>query len=196
MAHYLFGYGSLINGASRAKTGETGAAAPVQVRGFQRSWNVVAVQGGYMAVGITQHSTSWCNGVIVEVPAEELPKFDVRERYYDRVLIPHEALTVLSGLSLQDDSVWAYIVSQPGRPSESFPLIQSYIDVMMTGCLAISTDFATDFVQSTHGWNAPWLQDRIVPRYQRAMTEVPAATEIDVILQAEVPAAFEQRREL
>lgn len=196
MVHYLFGYGSLIDSASRAKTGETGISAPVHVQGFQRSWNVVAVQGGYMAVGILQDQASWCNGVIVEVPVEELPKFDARERYYDRVLVPHESITVLSDLTLQDDSVWAYVVSEPGQPSESYPLIQSYIDVMLTGCLAISSEFATDFVTSTEGWHAPWVQDRSAPRYQRAMTEVPAASEIDALLQAQVPAAVAQRREL
>jgi hypothetical protein len=195
MSHYLFGYGSLINSASRAKTGDTGAAFPVQVRGFRRAWNVVAAGGGYTAVGLTQSSASWCNGVLIEVTAEELPKFDRREHLYDRATIPPQAVTVLSGAALPAGSIWTYLISQPGQPSETCPLIQSYIDVILTGCLAINADFAAAFVDSTAGWEQPWQQDRLQPRYQRAMTHVPAAAEIDALLQSRIPGAFEQRRE-
>jgi hypothetical protein len=38
---YVFGYGSLINPESRAKTGSTGEAIPVEVTGLERRWNFV-----------------------------------------------------------------------------------------------------------------------------------------------------------
>ena len=195
MTHYLFGYGSLIDSASRDKTGETGQSLPVQVSGFERAWNVVAAKGGYMAVGITPSQNAWCNGVIVEVGVEELPKFDIRERLYHRVVIPHHAVTMLSGEILPAGSIWTYVVSQPGYPSESCPLIQSYIDVILTGCLAISPDFAATFIDTTIGWHPAWLEDRARPRYPRAMSDV-SASEIDALLQARLPDAFRQRRRI
>jgi cation transport regulator ChaC len=38
---YVFGYGSLINPESRAKTGSSGEAIPVEVTGLERRWNFV-----------------------------------------------------------------------------------------------------------------------------------------------------------
>ena len=38
-------------------------------------------------------------------------------------------------------------------PAErSFPITQSYVDIIMRGCLSISHDFARRFLETTHGW--------------------------------------------
>ena len=38
---YVFGYGSLINPESRARTASSGQAIPIEVRGYQRAWNCI-----------------------------------------------------------------------------------------------------------------------------------------------------------
>jgi hypothetical protein len=46
-------------------------------------------------------------------------------------------------------------------PAErSFPITQSYVDIIMRGCLSISHDFATGFLRTTHGW---WNDDHHGP---------------------------------
>lgn len=80
-----------------------------------------------------------------------------------------------------------------GESSQQYPLVQSYADVILTGCLAIGTDFAIEFIETTQGWGQAWLNDRAQPRYQRAMHAVPHAAEIDQQLQALVPHAFSHR---
>ena len=56
------------------------------------------------------------------------------------------------------------ILSLRSLPAEiSFPITQSYVDIIMRGCLSISHDFARKFLQTTHGW---WHDD--APRNQSA----------------------------
>lgn len=196
MAQYLFGYGSLINAESRATTGDTGPAYPVRVAGLQRAWHVVAPRSGYTVVGVTPRREVSCNGVLMEIAPHELPRFDARERFYHRVIIPQQAITALSGENLSFATVWAYMTSCPGEPSDAYPLVQSYIDVILTGCLVIGADFAAEFIQTTTGWSTAWLNDRIYPRYQRAMPDTPQAVEIDRQLQALVPHAFSHRHDI
>jgi hypothetical protein len=196
LTQYLFGYGSLIDASSRAKTGETGPARPVRVAGLQRAWHVVAPRSGCTVVGVTPQRGASCNGVMVEIAPHALPRFDARERFYHRVIIPQQAVTSLSGEHLSCATIWAYMTSRPGKPSDAYPLVQSYIDVVLTGCLAISTDFAIEFIETTAGWSPAWLNDRTHPRYQRAMTAPPQAEEIDRQLQALVPHAFSHRLDI
>ncbi|ETW96464.1 MAG: hypothetical protein ETSY1_26515 [Candidatus Entotheonella factor] len=193
MGQYLFGYGSLIDAESRAKTGDTGRAYPVRVSGLQRAWHVVAPRSGYTVVGVTSRREASCNGVLIEIEPHELPHFDARELFYHRVIVPEQAVTFLSGERLSCPTIWTYMTSCPGEPSRQYPLVQSYIDVILTGCLAIGTDFATEFIETTLGWGPAWLNDRLHPRYQRAMATIPRAAEIDQLLQTLVSHAFSDR---
>lgn len=52
-------------------------------------------------------------------------------------------------------SVWVYVQSVDLPPNPSYPITQSYVDIIMRGCLKISHDFAQMFLQTTKGW----LQD-------------------------------------
>lgn len=182
--------------ASRAKTGETGAAYPVRVAGLQRAWHVVAPRSGYTVVGVTPCRGASCNGVLMEIAAHELPRFDARERLYHRVIIPQQVVTSLSGERVPSATIWAYMTSCPGEPSDQYPLVQSYIDVILTGCLAIGVDFAIEFIETTAGWGQAWLNDRVQPRYSRAMTDIPQAAEIDRQLHALVPHVLSHRHDI
>ena len=114
--HYVFGYGSLVNASSRARSGYTGDAIPVRVLGLCRSWNVSvppldtatsengftaresAVVGGRMtALGTVFQVGSVTNGVLVAVDDVELPKFDARERGYRRIALDPSAVSVAEG---------------------------------------------------------------------------------------------------
>ena len=195
MAQYLFGYGSLIDASSRAATGETGRMHPVRIAHLQRAWHVVS-PNGYTLVGVAPRRGASCNGVLVPVTPRVLPRFDRRERRYHRVIIPQQAVTSLAGESLSGATIWTYLTSRPGAPSDAYPLVQSYIDVILAGCLAFGADFAAEFIETTQGWGVAWLDDRAQPRYARAMSDVPQAAEIDRQLCARIPRAFAHRRAL
>ncbi|KAL7544002.1 hypothetical protein ACHAXR_013431 [Thalassiosira sp. AJA248-18] len=55
----------------------------------------------------------------------------------------------------QDDhslAVWVYVQSENYPAERSFPITQSYVDIIMRGCLSVSHDFARRFLETTHGW--------------------------------------------
>ncbi|KAJ3156152.1 hypothetical protein HDU86_004120 [Geranomyces michiganensis] len=90
-------------------------------------------------------------------------------------------------------------------PTPTIPIPQSYVDVVLEGCLEYGPAFAADFVLHTKGWEGVWVNDRhadiSVRRYVRntAVGEAadPAAPALlDGILRALVPAAFGGRVEL
>jgi hypothetical protein len=90
----------------------------------------------------------------------------------------------LNGQEVPSESIWIYLPNEPGWPSEECPIVQSYVDVVLAGCLEVGESFAAEFVRTTMNWGYPWIDDRSAPRYARAMYDTPAAKcmEIDRIL--------------
>jgi len=57
-----------------------------------------------------------------------------------------------------------------GSASKHYPLLQSYVDCVLAGFLAVfGWDGVERFMQSTQGWSAPMLADRAAPLYPRAV---------------------------
>ncbi len=160
---YIFGYGSLINAASRQRTGQTGRAVPAIAHGFQRSWG--KVDGSYqLSPLVVSPGDGSCNGVVIEVPDQELVEFDRRERGYHRVEVSLDQLELTDTLSLKRP-VWIYIKNDAEDPCVNHPIMQTYVDTVMAGCLSISDAFAQHFVDNTFGWHHPLKNDRHEPKY-------------------------------
>jgi len=196
MRHYLFGYGSLINRSSRLATGQTGEAFPVRVKGLHRSWCVVAPEMNFTGLGVMKNPVSTCNGVLVQIDENELAAFDEREiigsNYnYDRLLIPNNQIQSHSNLG-SNIKIWSYIVKVPKNSDLKYPIVQSYVDVILGGCIDIGRDFADEFVMSTSGWHFPWLDDRTAPRYARYISGINTDF-IDQILIQNIPTEFAKR---
>ncbi len=75
--------------------------------------------------------------------------------------------------------VWVYLPKGGGSgANHQYPILQSYVDIILRGCLTISKEFAKSFLESTHGWDYDpdlhgeflWLDDRHLPYYPRADT--------------------------
>ena len=49
-------------------------------------------------------------------------------------------------------------------PSFSHPILQTYVDVCVLGCLELGRQFLLEFLETTHGFSGFWLNDREVPR--------------------------------
>ncbi|SHO58931.1 hypothetical protein VQ7734_04706 [Vibrio quintilis] len=164
MSIYIFGYGSLMNSSSRRLTGQTGHAVPAVVSGLVRHWG--KVNDNYIASPlVSEPGDGLVNGVLLEITIDELKEFDRREAGYQRVRLQPEQFETPLDITAEND-IWVYIKPQPQPPCENIPVLQTYIDTVLSGCLEISEDFARFFIRHTQGWQAPVDNDRQQPRYK------------------------------
>lgn len=171
--HYILGYGSLISSESRAKTGETGQVWPVKLLGYERSWAVMSPSLGMSSVAVVKNDSKACNGVLIEVAEDQFPLFDEREKGYQRSQIERHQLHPYREETLPDGTYWVYHTEQVIHPCHMNPIVLSYVDVILSGCLEHGAAFTNDFLSLTKGWNAPLVNDRPTPIYPRAQVELP-----------------------
>lgn len=170
--HFIFGYGSLINATSRAKTGETGKVWPVRISGYQRNWSVMSTEYGMSSVAVIPVQDAFCNGVLIEIDEAEIPAFDQRERGYERSQVHSEQLSAYQDQALPEGTIWIYHSHDIAQPTQDCPIALSYVDVILSGCLALGDAFVNDFMSLTHGWHHPLINDRREPRYPRVQPEL------------------------
>ena len=175
--HYIFGYGSLICAHSRAVTAPQDAhkaATPVTVYGVERVWSKRSQKLGMTAMGIRMQEGASTVGVILPVSEADLALFDQREQGYSRVLIHLDDVDMVPFLgdkyyehedhkvfldakrSNKHDSVkvWAYLPHTITPADPDHPIVQSYVDTILRGCLDVGGEqFAKEFIQQTKGWN-------------------------------------------
>lgn len=180
--NYIFGYGSLINAESRAKTSRTGKALPVIVKGLKRSWSQAGPKAQITTVGVIWQEEAECNGVLIPITLDGLPKFDKREYGYNRVLLAPTRISAYNDTPIPYGRIWTYLVKDPGLPTQNCPIAQSYVDVTLSGCFQISEKFAKDFKEQTAGWQTHWVNDRKQPKYPRPLDDNPYAGHIDTLL--------------
>lgn len=177
---YLFGFGSIMNSSTHApwlkdkSVGALPGAVATLSRGFgyERQWNFRS-STGFTALGVIKSTTpNDINGVVFRVPRSMMPSFDRREVGYKKVRVPLEVLQLqpeLKGTNQQtnfglanDDSVWLYVPLETHctHADENHPLLQSYVDTVLQGCLEWGGDhFAEQFIVSTGGWATYFLND-------------------------------------
>lgn len=201
----MFGYGSLINSVSSSRTVPSADKAfPLKIHGFQRGWwariPVSGLSTTYLGcirniLGDTKEITS-VNGVVFEVNKNDLLELDKREKGYTRVEVPKDRIADYCKEVDSSDTVWVYLNNvakakdfmKNNLPNENFPIVQSYIDVCVNGCLELESTFplikkerfTEQFISDTIGWNQFWVNDRIYPR--RPFIHCPNAYQIDQLL--------------
>lgn len=198
MQHYIFGYGSLIEKASRLRTSPNASnALPAGIEGFKRGWFArTGVEGLTTTfLGCIADPNSYCNGVVYEISEEELEQTDIRERGYERIRIDAANLNDLTGMIDKSANIWIYvnvfkdnIIPSSHFPSHNYPIVQSYVDMCIEGCLEMESEFAeakqnhfaVGFINSTFFWSKYWVNDRIYPR--RPFIYRPNAYLIDKLL--------------
>jgi hypothetical protein len=202
-SQFIFAYGSLINAESRNQTaGATLDAIAVRVSsdfGYIRGW-VDRCPCGFTALGLRKphadEAPMTINGVLYPVDGSNLPAFDSREAGYRRVLVPRTMIEAISWQGLPESGdFWVYVpVVSNGEsgvdlpdPSANFPMLQSYIDVVLRGALRYGPDFAKELIQTTAGWSVFWLNDRELPR--RPWVDTNDYQEIDSLLNKVEPAS-------
>lgn len=190
---YIFGYGSLVQRQSRMGT-SAGAefAYPVIVRGVSRGWfdQTGGPSWNPTYLGAVLEKDSVCNGVIFPVASAEFAAYGEREVGYQLTKIDPSQITMLDGSqTVPEADIWFYGNTEKRFPSSEHPIVQSYVDVCLDGCLEIEAmyplarqaNFAEQFVKITSNWQPPWINDRIYP--WRPSVCVPRASQIDALIQ-------------
>ncbi len=205
MKNYVFGYGSLIEGASRMRTTpDAKYVYPIVVYGYERGWfahvDVPGLTTTFLGCLQSADRGKSVNGVIYKVTAEQLVTLDARESGYLRTEIDSSAIENLSDVDLSDATIHVYLSNldpsktpAPFFPSVEAPIVQSYVDICLNGCLEIEElfpaarkyGFAANFIGNTIGWNRHWVNDRIYPR--RPFIHCPNAYRIDRLLIDHLP---------
>lgn len=192
--HYIFGYGSLICSDSRSRTGISGDAHPVEVRGIQRRWSMHSPEWPATAVSAHHSRDHTSNGVFFAVDEENLSKFDAREQGYDRIQLPWHDVKSLNDQTLPTAGVlWAYVGHHVGEPGPDKPIMQSYLDVILNGCLDYSVEFAERFTQTTELWQH-LVDDRHNPQYPRPLKQTDRHEAIDHLLHNTLPMLIRHRK--
>jgi len=181
-------------GLRRAQEGERGATingvlfpAPDDMNAFDRREN------GYQRVQVPREHVellSWQTlpqdaDVYLYVPyaPKVVEKYGKDEAGYPKCSGPSEPEGLLasekSGLGLEP-------------PSEKFPILQTYIDVVLDGCLEHGEDFAREFIRTTFLWTPFWCNEREVSR--RPWLHTPNYVKMDQLLMEELPEYFPHRK--
>jgi hypothetical protein len=190
---YIFGYGSLMQRESRRGTcARAEFASPVIVKGVARGWfdQTGGVSWNPTYLGGALDEDAVCNGVIFQVTSEEFSTYNQREIGYQPTKIDPSQITMLDGSqTVPEGDIWFYGNTGKKFPSPEHPIVQSYVDVCLDGCLEIEAmyslarqaNFAEQFIKTTSNWQSPWINDRIYP--WRPFVYVPRSTQIDTLIQ-------------
>jgi len=207
---FIFGYGSLINSASRSSTaGMPTPAIPVRVSaafGFFRTWNDRS-SSGFTALGLRKagpgEQASTINGVLYAVDGSDMAKFDLRETGYSRLEVPRDDIEAVSWQRLPETGkIWVYVpVAANGEPGvglpeadAQFPMLESYIDVVVEGGLEYGEEFAREVLETTFDWSDYWLNDRELAR--RPWVRDPGSAAVDRLLRSAPQAAAKLKSRL
>ena len=179
---YIFGFGSIMNRGTHGENFLPGVAVLLSKEfGYERQWNFRS-STGFTALGVSKVSsgndaTLDVNGVLFRVTQSMIPVFDRREVGYEKVRIPLKYLEfVVSGNNKNidsssslwykelgpDDRLWIYVplASHKKMADENHPLLQSYVDTVLQGCLEWGGEaMAEKFIQTTGGWSTYFLND-------------------------------------
>lgn len=198
--HYIIAYGSLMENQSKAATdSSSGENIPVTVDHYQRGWFAKGVNIGlsttYLAV-IKKQTGSFNAAVFRLANVNSIKNYDKREKYYCRTALPREFIHPLNDQPLPKGKFWIYELKPEfyAHASKQYPLVESYIDIFLVGCLEIQEKFhlkhfAAQCIDTTTAWSTHWVNDRIYPR--RPFVFQPYATKIDQLLAEKIPHYFQ-----
>ena len=188
LPQYIIGYGSLMERESKRSTElDAGENLPVIVSGFERSWSIPGIYPTTFLGVLPVEGAEMAAAIYRSFPDDGILSSDARELDYCRAAVDPGGVTVLDGSKLPEMSqIWVY-TNKPdkiGAPTPDHPIVQSYVDIFITGCLdmqALVVDQSIDFVErcvrTTQGWSEHWVNDRIFPR--RPFRHQPRAFDID-----------------
>ena len=200
-AQYIIGYGSLMQDESRRRSvPHADTAYPVMVKGFRRGWLAKGPGVGFDAtyLGIVSDQDGRFNAVLYQISPNDIPVMDNRESFYCRLAVEPARYSLLkTETPIPQGQVWIY-ANKPesvATANERHPIVQSYVDIFVSGCLEQEQryaleNFAKQCLTTTSHWSTAWVNDRLYPR--RPYIYQPKASQIDKLLQQQLPDYFRQ----
>lgn len=203
--NYIIGYGSLMSNTSRSKTNpNVKKLIPVKVDGYARAWNTGSEDYTIIYVGAKSCGQNqkhcFLNGLAYL--AADVDATDLRESMYCREQVTAQSIRPYKANDKIDPKAnyWIYVTKPEDtyHPDQSHPLIQSYVDLFIGGCIEQAADiahktvnnliypddyvFVNDCINKTQGWTTDfWLNDRVYPDRPWGMS--PYALVVDKILE-------------
>lgn len=158
---WFFGYGSLVNRA----THDFARPQPARLKGWRRAWRHTDLRPVAFLTAVPD-PTCEIEGLIAQVPQGDWAALDQREWAYDRVPVTQ---AIAHGLrEAAEIAVYAVPPERQSAPDAVYPVLLSYIDVVVQGYLReFGEAGAKAFFDTTSGWETPVLNDRAEPRYPR-----------------------------
>ena len=175
---YLVAFGSLLYEGARLNKAELAELElPVWVEGYKRAWLLRTKPDSLKLtlLGVTPSNGDKFNAVLISLPAGKLTSIDRQAKLECRMKINKDSLITMSNKALPDDGdIWIYEAQKKyiARPAGEYPIMQSNVDVFMTGCIEQAErfkikDFADLCVSTTQYWSAHWANDRRTPLDQK-----------------------------
>ena len=177
-ANYLVAFGSMLyEDAREQKAGETKLEVPVWVEGYRRGWitRSKADTNSVTHLGVTLDKGDRFNGVLISLPASKLKSIDRMAKRECRVKLNRSHLKGMNDMNLPESGdIWVYQTPKKNvaPPAEDFPVLQSDVDVFLTGCIEQAEhfklkEFAELCVSTTRHWSMHWNNDRRSPADQK-----------------------------
>jgi hypothetical protein len=205
---YIIGYGTLMKESYRVSPNPFSQdVLPIRVTGYSRGWNLRGAKVGFSTtyMGATRDRSGNFNGILIPLQfngkaSKVIEKYDQSEATsYCREKLSISNLEFLTegrrAPGLENAEVWIYVTRPEylAEPSKKFPLIQSYVDTFLTGCLEIEqkarlSGYTETCIKTTTGWSSHWVNDRIFPR--KPFLDLKEAPKIDELLNKVIPKEF------
>lgn len=162
---YYFGFGSLVNEQTLPEGTQWQRAT---LKGWRRSWrHPIEGEQHWAAMDVLPDANSSIDGLLV-VGGGEIDEYLLqRESGYQAQELEHGHFELAQPL-MAHAAPCLWTSKSPRHQHEGFWLMQSYVDVVMTGYLRhFGEDGLERFVASTDNWHLPAFDDRNDPRYPR-----------------------------
>lgn len=149
----FFGYGSLVN----RTTHDYQDIQTTRIKGWARIWRHTTFASVPILTAVPEPSTE-IDGLTAAVPDADWRALDEREHAYNRIALRCTPNT----------AIYEIPVGKHPEASTLHPILLSYLDVVIQGYLReFGEAGAAMFFATTHGWDAPVLDDRAAPKYPR-----------------------------
>lgn len=202
-SQWVVGYGSLMQEHSKQETAQRlGENHPIYLTGYKRGWVIHGSPVGFSTtyLAVTKQPGQPVNAVYFQVfDAKDIKRFDERESGYCREAILAKHMKSAAHEALPAGQYWIYVSPNSGNehPSKHYPIVQSYVDLFLSGCLELEEKyhlqgFSRDCILTTSFWSVHWVNDRVHPR--RASDDEPYAAKIDMLIASMLPGYFKQIR--
>ena len=108
--------------------------------------------------------------------------------------VPHADIEAVSWQALPAQGrIWVYVPEGAGKepgvglpqPDAKYPMLESYIDIVVEGGLEYGTEFARETIATTKDWSRYWLNDRDLARRPWVFDKQSGA--VDRLLAAHAP---------